>query len=85
MTKESHSSWCTTFATKLDTLSSRIDIRFIKSQALLALSTVICAWRLAKVKQFSRSEILEEYSAHWQQRRGGDETLESKAPAEDGA
>jgi hypothetical protein len=40
---------------------------------------------LAKVKRFSRSEILEEYSAHWQQRRGGDETLESKAPAEEGA
>jgi hypothetical protein len=29
--------------------SSRIDIRFIKPQALLALSIVICAWRLAKV------------------------------------
>jgi hypothetical protein len=40
---------------------------------------------LAKVKRFSRSEILEEYSAHWQQRRGGDETLESKAPTEEGA
>jgi hypothetical protein len=40
---------------------------------------------LAKVKRFSRSEILEEYSAHWQQWRGGDKTLESKALAEDGA
>jgi hypothetical protein len=40
---------------------------------------------LAKVKQFSRSEILEEYSAHWQQWRGGDEALESKALAEKGA
>jgi hypothetical protein len=85
MTKESHSSWCTTFTTRLDTLSSRIDIRFIKPQALLALSIVICAWRLAKVKRFLKSEILEEYSAHWQQRRGGDKTLESKAPAEVGA
>jgi hypothetical protein len=35
---------------------------------------------LAKVKRFSRSEILDEYSAHSQQRRGGDEALESKAP-----
>jgi hypothetical protein len=85
MTKESHSSWCTILATKLDTLSSRTDIRFIKPQALLALSTAICAWRLAKVKRFSRSKILEEYSAHWQQWRGGDETLESNTPAEEGA
>jgi hypothetical protein len=85
MTKESHSSWCTTFATRLDTLSSRIDIRFIKPQVLLALPTVVCAWHLAKVKRFPRSEILEEYLAHWQQQRGGDETLESKAPVEDGA
>jgi hypothetical protein len=66
-------------------LSSRTDIRFAKPQALLALSIVICAWRLAKVKRFSRSEILEEYSAHWQQWRAGDETLESKTPAEEGA
>jgi hypothetical protein len=66
-------------------LSSRTDIRFAKPQALLALSIVICAWRLAKVKRFSRSEILKEYSAHRQQRRGGDETLESKASAEEGA
>jgi hypothetical protein len=40
---------------------------------------------LAKVKRFSRSKILEENSAHWQQQRGGDETLESNAPAEEGA
>jgi hypothetical protein len=85
MTKESHSLWCTILATKLDTLSSSTDICFIKPQALLALSIAICAWRLAKVKQFLRSEILEEYSAHWQQRRGGDKTLESNAPAEKGA
>jgi hypothetical protein len=85
MTKELHSSWWTIFAIRLDTSSSRMDIRFIKPQALLALSIVICAWHLVKVKRFSRSEILEEYSAHWQQRRGGDETLESNAPAEEGA
>jgi hypothetical protein len=40
---------------------------------------------LAKLKRFSRSEIHEEYSVHWQQRRGGDEALESKAPAEEAA
>jgi hypothetical protein len=85
MTKELHSSWWTTFAIRLETSSSTIDIRFIKPQVLLALSIVIYAWRLTKVKRFSRSEILEEYSAHWQQRRGGDETLESNAPAEEGA
>jgi hypothetical protein len=74
-----------TFATRLDTLSSRIDIHFIRPQALLALSIVIYAWRLAKVKQFSRSKILAEYSAHWQQWRGYDKILESKAPAENRA
>jgi hypothetical protein len=40
---------------------------------------------LAKVKRVSRLEILEEYSVHWQQRRGGDETLEPTARAEEGA
>jgi hypothetical protein len=40
---------------------------------------------LAKVKRVSRSEILEEYSAHCQQRRGGDETLEPTARAGEGA
>jgi hypothetical protein len=49
------------------------------------LSNAICAWRLAKVKRFSISEILEEYSTHWRQRRGGDETLEPNALAEEGA
>jgi hypothetical protein len=83
--KDSHSSWWATFTIRLDTSSSRIDIRFIKPQTLLALPIVIYAWHLAKVKQFSRSEILEEYLAHWQQQRGGDKTLESKAPVEDGA
>jgi hypothetical protein len=62
-----------------------MDIYFIKPQALLALSIAICAWHFAKDKQLSRSEILEEYSAHWQERREGNETLESKASAEDGA
>jgi hypothetical protein len=42
-----------------------MDIYFIKLQALLALSIAICAWRFAKDKRFSRSEILKEYSAHW--------------------
>jgi hypothetical protein len=40
---------------------------------------------LAKVKRFSRSEILEEYSAHWQQRRGDNENLEPNVLAEEGA
>jgi hypothetical protein len=52
------------FAVKLDTISSRMDICFVKPQALLALPTAICAWRLAKVKRASRSKILKEYSAH---------------------
>jgi hypothetical protein len=44
-----------------------MDIYFIKPQDLLALSIAICAWRFAKDKWLSRSEILEEYSAHWQE------------------
>jgi hypothetical protein len=64
---------------------SRIDICFIKPEALLALSNAICAWHLAKVKRFSRSEILEEYSAHWQQRRGDNKNLETNVLAEEGA
>jgi hypothetical protein len=50
-----------------------MDICFIKPQDLLALSIAICAWRFAKDKRFSRSKILKEYSAHWQQRREGNE------------
>jgi hypothetical protein len=61
------------------------NIFFVKPQALLALSIAICAWHLAKVKRASRSEILEEYSVHWQHRRGGDEILEPNAQAEEGA
>jgi hypothetical protein len=62
-----------------------MDICFIKLQDLLALSIAICAWRFNKVKQLSRSAILEEYSIHWQEGRGGDEAPESKASAENGA
>jgi hypothetical protein len=49
-----------------------MDIGFIKPQDLLALSIAICAWRFAKDKRLSRSEILEEYSVHRQEGRGGD-------------
>jgi hypothetical protein len=80
--KESHSSKYTILAVRLDTLSSGIDICFIKPQDLLALSIAICAWRLAKLKRLSRSAILEEYSSHQQTGRGGNETPESKASAE---
>jgi hypothetical protein len=83
--KESHSSKCTILAVRLNTLSSSMDIRFIKPQDLLALSIAICAWHFDKVKRLSRSAILEEYSAHRQEGRGGDEAPESKASAEDGA
>jgi hypothetical protein len=62
-----------------------MDICFIKLQDLLALSIAICACRLDKVKQLSRSAILEEYLSHWQTGRGGDKTLESKASVEDEA
>jgi hypothetical protein len=62
-----------------------MDICFMKPQALLALSIAICAWRFAKDKRLSRSEILEEYSAHWQEGREGDEAPESKTSAGDGA
>jgi hypothetical protein len=62
-----------------------MDICFMKPQALLALSIAICAWHFAKDKRLSRSEILEEYSAHWHEEREGDEALESKASAGDGA
>jgi hypothetical protein len=62
-----------------------MDIRFIKLQDLLALSIAIYAWCFDKVKRLSRSAILEEYSTHRQEGRVGDEVLESKASAEDGA
>jgi hypothetical protein len=41
--KESHSSRCTILATRPDTLSSSVDICFIKPQDLLALSKAIVA------------------------------------------
>jgi hypothetical protein len=62
-----------------------MDIYFINPQDLLALSIAICAWRFAKDKRLSRSEILEEYSTDWQEGRGGDEAPESKMLAGDGA
>jgi hypothetical protein len=61
-----------------------MDTCFIKPQDLLALSIAIHAWHFDKVKWLSRSTILEEYSTHQQEGRGGDETPESKASAEDG-
>jgi hypothetical protein len=57
MRKESHSSRCTIFAIRPDTLSSRMDICFIKPQDLLALSKAIWAWRFAKDKRLSRCKI----------------------------
>jgi hypothetical protein len=62
-----------------------MDICFIKPQALLALSIAICAWRFAKDERLLRSEILKEYSAHWQEGREGNKTLESKTSVGDGA
>jgi hypothetical protein len=62
-----------------------MDICSIKPQDLLALSIAICAWRFAKDKRLSRSEILEEYSAHRQEGRGGDEVPEPKTSAGKGA
>jgi hypothetical protein len=62
-----------------------MDICIIKPQDFLALSIAICAWRFAKDKRLSRSEILEAYSAHRQEGRGGDEAPRSKTSAGDGA
>jgi hypothetical protein len=62
-----------------------MDIAFIKPQDLLALSIAICAWRFAKDKRLSRSEILEEYSKYRQEGREGNEALESKTSVGDGA
>jgi hypothetical protein len=62
-----------------------MDICFMKPQALLALSIAIRDWRFAKDKRLSRSKILEEYSAHLQERREGNKTLESKTSEGDGA
>jgi hypothetical protein len=54
-----------------------VDIYFIKPQDLLALSKAIVAWRFIKDKRPSRSEILDEYSVHRQEERGGEEAPES--------
>jgi hypothetical protein len=62
-----------------------MDISLIKPQDLLALSIAICAWRFTKYKRLSRSKILEKYSAHWQEGRGGNEAPESKTLTGDGA
>jgi hypothetical protein len=59
-----------------------MDVCFIKLQDLLALSIAIYAWHFDKVKWLSRSAILEDYSVHRQEGRGGDEAPESKASAE---
>jgi hypothetical protein len=64
-------------AIRPDTLSSRTDIYFIKPQDLLALSKAICAWRFIKDRQLSRSEILNVYSLHQQEERGGKAIPES--------
>jgi hypothetical protein len=79
--KELHSSRCTILATRPDTLSSSVDICFIKPQDLLALSKAIVTWRFIKNKQPSRSKILDEYSVHRQEERGGEEALESNISA----
>jgi hypothetical protein len=72
------------FAIRPDTLSSRTDICFIKPQDLLALSKAICAWRFSKNRQLSRSEILNIYSSHRQEERGGKATPESNISTGDG-
>jgi hypothetical protein len=77
MRKESHSSRCTTLAIRPDTLSSRKDICFIKPQDLLALSKAICAWHFIKDRRLSKSEILNAYSLHRQEERGGEAIPES--------
>jgi hypothetical protein len=84
MRKESHSSRCMIFAIRPDTLSSRTDIYFIKPQDLLALSKAICAWRFIKDRRLSRSEILNVYSLHRQEERGGEAIPESNILIGDG-
>jgi hypothetical protein len=72
-------------AIRPNTLSSSMDIYFIKPQDLLALSIVSFAWRFIKDKRPSRSEILNEYSVHRQEGRGGEGALESNILAGDEA
>jgi hypothetical protein len=54
-------------ATRPDTLSSNVDISFIKPQDLLALSKAILAGRFIKDKRPPRSKILDKYSVHRQE------------------
>jgi hypothetical protein len=84
MRKESHSLRCTILAIRPDTLSSRTDIYFIKPQDLLALYKAICAWRFIKDRRLSRSEILNVYSLHLQEERGGKVIPESNISTGDG-
>jgi hypothetical protein len=59
-----------------------MDICFIKTQDMLALSIAICAWRFAKEKRLSRSEILEGYSAYRQEGRKHRQKMEpDRGPA----
>jgi hypothetical protein len=60
-----------------------MDICFIKPQDLLALSKAVFAWRFIKDKRPSRSKILDTYSVHWQEERGGEGAPESNALAGD--
>jgi hypothetical protein len=64
-------------AIKPDTLSPSMDIYFIKPQDLLALSKASFAWRFIKDKRPSRSAILNKYSLHRQEERGGEVAPES--------
>jgi hypothetical protein len=68
-------------AVRPDTLSSSVDICFIKPQDLLALSKAIFAWCFIKDKRPSTSEILDKYSVHRQEERGGEEAPESNISA----
>jgi hypothetical protein len=72
-------------AIRPNTLSSSMDIYFIKPQDLLALSKASFARRFIKDKRPSRSEILNEYLVHRQEGRGGEGALESDILAGDEA
>jgi hypothetical protein len=60
-----------------------MDICFIKPQDLLALSKAVFAWRFIKDKRPSRSAILDIYSVHRQEERGGEGAPESNTLAGD--
>jgi hypothetical protein len=61
-----------------------MDICLIKPQDLLALFKEIYAWRFIKDRRLSRSEILNVYSLHRQEERGGEAIPESNTSAGDG-